>query len=107
MREFQDLNKNPYVENKEPERFYVNKVDDTNWEDLEYAEENADLGRDLMDPSSPIAGEAHPTKPTKKFNDPKDFIPEAPFEGYNTSRVIESPDIDLNDTLSNIFVLQE
>ena len=82
-------------------------MDDTNWEDLEYAEENADLGRDLKDPSSPIAGEAHPTKPTKKFNDPKDFIPEAPFEGYNTSRVMESPDIDLNDTLSNIFVLQE
>jgi hypothetical protein len=50
VREFQDLNKNPYVESKEPDRFYVNKVDDTNWEDLEYADENADLGRDLRDP---------------------------------------------------------
>jgi hypothetical protein len=52
------------LETKEPERFYVNKVDDTNWEDLEYAEENAELGRDPMEGMrspvrSPIAGEAH------------------------------------------------
>ena len=106
---FQDQNKNPYVETKEPVYFYVNKVDETNWEDLEYAEENVDLGRETKEePRSPIADEARATKATKRFNDPKDFIPEAPSMsmGFNTSRVIESPD-PLNDTLSNMFVLQE
>jgi hypothetical protein len=39
-------------------------VDDTNWEDLEYAEENAELGRspDHSNSRNPIAGEAHMTK---------------------------------------------
>ena len=91
---------------QEPERFYVNKVDDTNWEDLEYAEENIDLGRETINRNS-IAGEAHITKQAQRFKDPKDYMPmeEAPFDGYNTSRIIEkAPGLD-DDILSNMFVL--
>lgn len=103
---FQEHNQNPYMEH-EPERFYVNKVDDSNWEDLEYAEENADFGRETYKKNS-IAGEAHVTKQAKRFNDPKDYMPieEAYYEGYNTSRIMENAGTDpLNDTLSNMFVL--
>jgi hypothetical protein len=77
VKAFQELNRNPYIE-KEVDRFYVNKVDDTNWEDLEYAEENVDLGRDhtgSRKPNVPVADQAHITRQAKRFIDPKDFYP--------------------------------
>ena len=49
------------------ERFYVNKVDDTNWEDLQYAEEI--IGKDKG------PQQTKETKQAKKFNDPKEYVP--------------------------------